>query len=496
MSLDDIRNIRFAKLQRLTERFGSAYPSEVARTHTTAEVRDTFKALLKKKRLTLTVAGRVRAIRGHGGATFLDIDDGSGKLQIYLKKDDIGDESYGAFIDNIDVGDVVEITGSPFLTKRKEPTVLASNWRPLAKALLPLPDSWAGLQDMEERFRTRALDLLTNEETRARFKARRDIISAMRTFLEHEGFEEVETPILQPLYGGALARPFETFHNALEEKLYLRIAPELYLKRLIVGGMPRVFEIGKNFRNEGIDVSHSPEFTELEGYMAYEDRHSLEMFLERFVLAVVKQSVGKLVLSFDGKEIKIKKPFKRIKFMDAIKEYALLPGVESMSVDDLRSATERLGIQVGRAMTKGKLLDEIFKKSVRKHLVSPTFITHHPLDISPLAKAAPGGQYADRVQLIMGGQEVMNAYAELNDPIEQRKRFESQEDLRASGDMEAVGVDESYLESMEYGMPPTAGFGIGVDRFVQLLTDTHNVREVILFPLLRTKKEGEEAQEK
>lgn len=492
MSGEDIRNIRFAKMQRLAERFGSAFPSEVARTHTTAEVRDNFKTLLKKKRLTLTVAGRVRAIRGHGGATFVDVDDGSGKIQIYLKKDDIGDELYGTFIDNIDVGDVVEVTGAPFLTKRKEPTVLASNWRPLAKGLAPLPDSWVGLQDMEERFRTRALDLLTNEETRARFKRRRDTIAAMRKYLEKEGFEEVETPILQPMYGGALARPFETFHNALGEKLYMRIAPELYLKRLIVGGMPRVFEIGKNFRNEGIDVSHSPEFTELEGYMAYEDRASLELFLERMVMTVVKQVIGGLSFTFDGETIKIKKPFKRIKFMDAIKEYALLPGVESMNMAELKAATERLGIQVGRATSRGKLLDEIFKKTVRRKLQNPTFITHHPLDISPLAKAAPGGQYADRVQLIMGGQEVINAYAELNDPLEQRKRFEGQEELRKSGDMEAVSVDENYLETMEYGMPPTAGFGIGVDRFVQLLTDTHNVREVILFPLLRTKKEGEE----
>lgn len=494
MSGTDIRNIRFAKMQRLIERFGSAFPTEVARTHTTAEVRDNFKTLLKKKRLTLTVAGRVRAVRGHGGATFVDIDDGTGKIQIYLKKDDIGEDLYGVFIDNIDVGDIVEVTGAPFLTKRKEPTVLARSWRPLAKGLAPLPDSWEGLQDMEERFRTRALDLLMNEETRLRFQRRHAIIAAMRKFLVGEDFAEVETPVLQPLYGGALARPFETFHNALGERLYLRIAPELYLKRLIVGGMPKVFEIGKNFRNEGIDVSHSPEFTELEGYMAYEDRASLELFLERMVLAVIKQVIGKPVFTFDGETIKVKKPFKRMKFMDAIKEYALLPGVESMSVDELRSATERLGIQVGRAMNRGKLLDEIFKKTVRRKLQHPTFITHHPLDISPLAKAAPGGQYADRVQLIMGGQEVINAYAELNDPMEQRKRFEGQEELRKSGDLEAVSVDENYLETMEYGMPPTAGFGIGVDRFVQLLTDTHNVREVILFPLLRTKKEGEQEE--
>ena len=490
MSGEDIRNIRFAKMQRLAERFGSAFPSEIARTHTTAEVSGNFKTLLKKKRLTLTVAGRVRAIRGHGGATFVDIDDGTGKIQIYLKKDDIGDELYGAFEGNIDVGDIVEVTGTPFLTKRKEPTVLVSNWRPLAKGLAPLPDSWVGLQDMEERFRTRALDLLTNEDTRARFKRRRDTIATMRKFLEKEGFEEVETPILQPMYGGALARPFETFHNALGEKLYMRIAPELYLKRLIVGGMPRVFEIGKNFRNEGIDVSHSPEFTELEGYMAYEDRASLELFLERMVMAVVKQVVGNLSFTFDGETIKIKKPFKRIKFMDAIKEYALLPGVESMNMEELKAATERLGIQVGRAMSRGKLLDEIFKKAVRKHLMSPTFVTHHPLDISPLAKAAPGGQYADRVQLIIGGQEVMNAYAELNDPLEQRERFEAQERARKKGDPEAQPMDEDFLLSLEHGMPPAGGWGMGVDRFVLLLTGRQGIRETMLFPFMKPKKEG------
>ena len=489
-ALEEIRGARIRKLN--DESVGEAYPSASARTHTLADLERDFSSLHTKK-TTLCVAGRVRTIRGHGGSIFFDLDDGTGAMQAYIQKHLIGEESFRSFENVVDIGDFLEISGIPFFTKKREKTISVSSWRMLAKSIRPLPEKWHGLQDVEERFRQRPLDLLMNPTVRARFEARSKLLRSLRAFFEKEGFQEVETPMLQPIPGGALARPFITHHNALDADFYLRVAPELYLKRLLVGGLPRVFEIGKNFRNEGIDALHNPEFTELEAYAAFEDAQGFMALIERLFEKATKEVTGKHIILFNGNEIVIKNGFRRMSFEEALARYALLPNFFEQSRDALVVAAKQMGVLIDKNASHGKIGDEIFRKVARPHLIPPTFITHHPLDISPLAKeskekegrlACPAGR-AERFQLIVGGVELVNGYSELNDPLEQRERFEAQEKLRAGGEEEVTRLDENYLEALEYGMPPAAGLGIGVDRLAQLLTDTHNIKEVILFPTLR-----------
>src|SRR3989344_4273465 len=485
MSLEEIRNIRLEKLSRLKEVFGSVYPANVNRTHDIGEVLFHF-TKLKKQKKKLSIAGRIRSIRTHGGSVFFDLEDSEVRLQCYIKKNTLGERLHELFTDSIDIGDFVGVSGLLFTTKKKEKTLLVTDWWPLAKSVRPLPEKWHVIQNVEERFRKRALDLLMNKESRERFLERTKIIKSLRDSLDGNGFYEVETPILQPLYGGALARPFTTHHHALDMDLYLRVAPELYLKRLMVGNLRRVYEIGKCFRNEGIDVLHSPEFTMLEGYMAFENYESLKVLMEKMIMAAVKEVKKKNSIAFDGKTITFKKPFRTMTFSESIKRYALLPNIEHMNTEELLLVSKQFGVEMNRVYSRGKILDEIFKKVVRKHLIEPTFITNHPIDISPFAKMS--GQFPEtalRFQLIAGGIELINAYAEINDPIEQRSRLIKQEQMFKEGDEEVSRMDEDYIETLEYGMPPTAGFGLGVDRLVQLLTDTHNIRDVILFPTLK-----------
>lgn len=483
MALEEIRNERVKKLEKLRESGIDPYPARTRRTHLIAEILNKFVAFEKTGK-PVVAAGRIMAKREHGGSMFLDVRDESGKIQIYFKKDVLG-EQYDLGIDTIDIGDFIEIEGRLFKTKKEEETLEISNWVMLAKSLRPLPEKWHGLQDVEERFRKRYLDLLMNEEVRRRFELRSVLICAIREFFDKEGFLEVETPMLHPIPGGALAKPFVTHHNALDIDLYLRVAPELYLKRLLVGGFEKVFEIGKNFRNEGIDAAHNPEFTSVEWYAAYWDEEIMMENVERCFAFILKNLGIKDNIIFEGKEIIFAKKFPRIVFGELLSRYALIADYDKESRDSLATRARQLGIEVGAGESKGKIADEIYKKICRPYVIQPTFITEHPLDISPLAKKSKKLDTVRRFQLIVGGVEIVNAFSELNDPLDQQERFEEQEKMSKGGATEVHPLDEDFVEALEYGMPPAAGAAIGIDRLVMLLTDTQNIREVILFPTLR-----------
>ncbi|PJC40874.1 MAG: lysine--tRNA ligase [Parcubacteria group bacterium CG_4_9_14_0_2_um_filter_41_8] len=473
---------RSERLEKIYKSGINPFPSASARTHVIAELKSKGKAI---------IVGRVRSIRGHGGSTFCHIEDGTGAFQIYLKKDELGEKLYDAFHDFIDVGDFVQVSGKIFKTKRGENTLLVKEWAILSKALLPLPEKWHGLQDIEARFRKRYLDLIANPQVRDIFVARAVILSSVRKFLDDAGFLEVETPILQPLAGGALAKPFSTHHNALDMDLFLRIAPELYLKRLIVGGYERVYEVSRCFINEGMDWSHNPEFTQVEFYMAYADYDQLMDFTEDLIIYIVKEVTGKNEIEYEGKKIKFKKPFKRVTFRQALIDAA---GIDIEAYPDQRSIykkAEELGLKdVGPKDNRGKICDELYKEFVRKNIVQPTFMIDHPIELSPLAKKKEDDfRYVERFQLVLGGGiELVNAFSELNDPIDQRARFNEQQESALAGDEEAHPIDDDFIEALSHGMPPCAGFGMGIDRLTSLLTDKRNIKEVILFPTLRPKE--------
>ncbi|MHB1118229.1 MAG: lysine--tRNA ligase, partial [Minisyncoccota bacterium] len=400
------------------------------------------------------------------------------------------DDLLALFQDTVDLGDFIEVTGTLFVTKRKEKTILVKGWNMLAKSLRPLPDKWHGLQDVEERFRKRYLDLLMSDEVRERFMFRSRIITEIRTFLDSADYMEVETPILQSLAGGALAEPFTTHHNALDVSLSLRIAPELYLKKLLVGGYPRVYELGRNFRNEGIDATHNPEFTMLEFYAAYETAASQMVFVEKMFKAIVKR-VTKGAKVFSGDDvIDFSKKFAIVPFLDLFKRYASIDSPEMMSRDEWKLTAERFGVRVENHESIEKIMDNVYKKACRPKIVQPTFITDYPAGFSPFAKrkdARPA--FIDRFQLVVGGIEMVNAFSELNDPLEQRMRYEEQDKKKKGGEGDVSPSDEDYLEAIEYGLPPAAGVGIGIDRVVMLLTNTKNIREVVLFPTMRPKED-------
>lgn len=486
MVRDEIQSERIKKSEEIRKNGGDPYPAVVRRTHLIADALKKFGSLTKSKK-KVALAGRVMARREHGGAAFYDLKDGTGRIQILLKEDTLGD-AYAAFLSTVDIGDFLFCEGKLFKTKRGEMTLEASSAGIAAKSLLPLPEKWHGLQDVEERFRKRYLDMLMNDGVRDRFVMRSRIMTSMRRLVETEGFLEVETPMLHPVAGGALARPFVTHHHALDIDLYLRIAPELYLKRLLVGGMEKVYEIGKCFRNEGIDASHNPEFTMLECYAAYWDEEDMMKFIEKFFLALTKVFGEKGAVMFDGKEIKSKKPFARVSFKELLSRYAQITDYEKESRDSLATRARQLGVDADAHESKGKIADEVYKKVCRPYLIQPTFVVNHPLEISPLAKKRDRSQTeVRRFQLIVAGMEVMNGFAELNDPIDQRERLEIQEKERGGGEEEAMRFDEDFIEALEYGMPPAAGLGIGIDRLVMLLTGMKNIREVVLFPTLKPK---------
>lgn len=487
MSLEELRSVRSRKRSLIEDAGINPYPSHTDRTHEIADVLRAFTKLTKRKK-PLVIAGRIRALREHGGSLFADVEDGTGRMQVYIKKDEIGDAVYDFLLSTLDIGDIVEATGNVMVTKRGEKTLLVSAMVFLTKTLLPLPEKWHGLQDVEERFRRRYLDTLMNSDVRDRFILRSRMITAIRSFLDAEQFLEVETPMLHPIAGGALAKPFITHHNALDIDLYLRIAPELYLKRLLVGGFDRVYEIGRNFRNEGIDHTHNPEFTMLEWYAAYWDEGDMMQCVERLLHHIVKTLHMKDVLMVGGREVRIPAVFPRVTFKDLLKKYALIADYDAETRDSLALKARQLGVDAMPHETKGKIADEIFKKVCRPHIVDATFVTNHPLDISPLAKRHNMHEgEVRRFQLVIAGRELVNAFSELNDPIDQRARFESQEQAKRAGDAELHSMDEDYVEALEYGMPPAAGAGIGIDRLVMLFADVDNIREIVLFPTLRSK---------
>ena len=490
MGLEDIRQARIEKAEELKEKVGPVFPAKVQRDFSVSEAITGFSKLSKRKK-PLHLVGRIFAVRTHGGVTFCDFKDNSSgdSFQAYLKKELVGKENFVLFEETVDIGDFVEFKGGLFKTKKGEKSIKVSSWHMISKSLRPLPEKWHGLVDVEERFRKRYLDLLMNEGVSQKFVVRSAIINETRAFLNRHGFLEVETPLLQPMAGGALAEPFRTHHNALDIDLFLRIAPELYLKRLLVGGFEKVYEIGRNFRNEGIDVTHNPEFTMLEFYQAYKDTTFAMGFVEDLIKSLAKKIFGRSVPKYGENQIIFSKKFAVVPFYDVLKRYALLNDAENLSKEDMALKARQFGIEVSPADSKEKIADNIFKKVCRPKLVQPTFVTDHPLGISPLAKKKEENpNLTDRFQLIIGGLELVNGFSELNDPLDQAERFEDQQSRRKAGDKETAEMDESYIEAMEYGMPPAVGVGIGIDRLVMFFTNTHNIREVVLFPTLRPKE--------
>ena len=446
---------------------------------------------LESARIEVRTAGRILAIRSFGKANFLVLSDGTARLQVYLRQDSLSERDF-QILKLLDFGDWVGVSGHLFRTRTGEFTIHASSITFLAKCLLPLPEKWHGLQDVEIRYRQRYLDLIVNPESRRVFEVRSRVVTAIREFLIGRGFLEVETPMMQPISGGALARPFVTHHNALDMRLYMRIAPELYLKRLIVGGVERVFEVNRNFRNEGISTQHNPEFTMLEFYWSYADYNDLMLLTERMFQEVARKATGSDQVVFGDHTISFASPFTRLSLREAARAAAArqlgtdVPESALRSRDAAADVARRLGIEVDPGVGPGTITAEIFEKLCEDDLIQPTFVYDFPTEVSPLAKQNPDDpDTVERFELYIGGFEVANAFSELNDPAEQRRRFEEQLRSRAGGDEEAHAMDEDYVRALEYGMPPAAGEGVGIDRLVMLLTNSPSIRDVILFPLMR-----------
>jgi lysyl-tRNA synthetase class 2 len=484
MSLHEIRR---AKLDALRARGVEPFAYRFDPTHSSTAILAEA-ASLEAAVSPVRYAGRLLTKRGHGKASFAHLRDRRGLIQIYLRADTLGESEYAAALE-WDAGDWIGVEGSVFTTRTGETTIKVDRATMLAKALRPLPEKWHGLTDVEIRYRQRYTDLIVNDEVRAVFEARSRIVRALREFLDGRDYLEVETPVLQALYGGATARPFITHHNALDMPLYLRIADELYLKRLIVGGMERVYEIAKDFRNEGIDRSHNPEFTMLEFYQAFADYEDMMEVTQDLVVHAVRSLHGSLSIPFGDGTIDFTPPWRRISLPDAAAQGLGLPSLPA-SEDDLRAAARAAGVSVDSALGYGRILDEIVSEKVQPTLRSPTFVTDHPRDISPLAKAKRGNpDVVERFEVIAAGMEIANAFSEQNDPDAQRRAFEEQMEQRRRGDDEAQMLDADYLRALEMGMPPTGGVGIGVDRLVMLLTNQRSIRDVILFPHMRPEEE-------
>ncbi len=486
----DERETRIQRLHALREQGINPYPNTAERTHTIAEVLERFDTFQQKGTDgTYTLVGRIRLLRRQGKITFAAIEDGTGRIQLYFAINDVGEEAYKR-VKMLDLGDFAQVSGFLFTTTRGERTLHVLDFRLLAKGLRPLPEKYHGLEDKEIRQRKRYLDMLANgDEVKQVFVTRSRTISALRRYLDAHDYIEAETPVLQPLYGGATARPFVTHHNALDRDLYMRIAVELYLKRLIVGGFERVYEIGRNFRNEGIDRSHNPEFTMLEFYQAYADYHQMMQVVEEMIAFVAQEVHGSLHITYQGTEIDLTPPWKRITLTDAITKFT---GIDVQRFSDKESlATEMRahGFEADPKLGWGRLVDDLMKAMFRKgisELKQALFLTDYPLDVSPLAKQhREVSGLVERFQPFVGGLELGNSFTELNDPLDQRARFEDQARQRDQGDDEAQVLDEDFLEAMEIGMPPTGGVGIGVDRLVMLMADQESIRDVILFPTMR-----------
>lgn len=494
---------RLGKLEQLGELGIDSYPLRVQRTYTAAEARDEFEASEMaegQSQIEVIVCGRLVGVRDMGKTVFATIEDGSGRIQLFLRRNEIGEESHRIFRKLLDIGDFVQAAGPMFRTRMGEVSVRVETWHLLSKSISPLPVAkeqeidgelirYSAFADVEERYRQRYADLAVNAEVRDLFVTRSRIVAALRRFMDDNGFLETETPVLQPIYGGAAARPFTTYHNQLKQELFLRISFELYLKRLLVGGIERVYEIGRDFRNEGVDAVHNPEFTQIEFYAAYWDYHDVMAFTEKMLTYVAQDVLGKTSVEYQGQSVNLQGPWQRMTLREAIRRFAEIDYIDYPDAASLGAAIKEIGGQAPPDSTWGKLVDGLLGEFVEPRLIQPTFITEYPRDISPLAKGVPGDPlHTERFEFFIAGMEMGNAFTELNDPLEQRRRFEEMQRLYQADDEEAHPVDEDYLQAMRYGMPPNGGFGMGVDRLVMLLTDSTSIREVLLFPHLREKE--------
>lgn len=485
--LSEIMRRRLLKLDELSSQGIELYKSKFIRTYQLSQIRDMYDELESgdKSAAVVKVAGRIMAKREHGKASFLVIKDGSDSIQLYLSLNILGEELYRLFLD-FDIGDFVGVSGEVFKTRRGELSISVDKFELLTKSLRPLPEKWHGLKDIETRYRQRYADLIVNTEAKEVFVKRNKIINAIRRFFNKENFMEVETPMLQPIPGGATARPFVTYHNALDMDLYLRIAPELYLKRLLVGGFERVFELNRSFRNEGISVKHNPEFTMLEAYQAYADYHDMMELTEKLIKEVASEVSETMTINYQGMELDFGRPWERLTMIESLEKIGKQKVAYEMEIEELRSIAGKHEVAVDPKDGKGKIISELFEKLVEPNIVQPTFIIDYPLEITPLAKThAHNPELVERFELIMAGREVANAFSELTDPREQRRRFVKQVALREAGDEEAQFLDQDYIRALEYGMPPAGGMGLGVDRLVMILTNSPSIRDVIIFPHLR-----------
>jgi lysyl-tRNA synthetase class 2 len=484
--LERITEQRLDSLSKIRARGIDPYPHSYPISHTIREAIALFEQQGEGSQ-DISLAGRIMSKRSIGKMSFLDIRDSSGKIQLSLRYDLLGRERY-EFLQDIDIGDIIGARGKLFLTKSGELTLEVSDFTMLCKSLRPLPEKWHGLADVEKRYRQRYLDLISNEENKNIFILRSKVITAIRSFLDKQGFMEVETPVLQPHAGGALARPFITHHHALGEDLYLRIALELHLKRLVVGGFDKVYEIGRAFRNEGISVRHNPEFTLLECYQAYSDYNDMMRLVEEMLVHIAQEVLGNTKLAHNGKTIDLGLPWQRLYLREAIKEHSGIDFEDYPDADSLRKRMTEMGVEVEPGKGRGRLIDELISTFVEPNLVQPTFLLDYPVEMSPLAKRKRGDdRLVERFEGFVAGMEIANAFTELNDPVEQRERFRQQL-KRQAADEEVEIADEDFLQALEYGMPPTGGLGIGIDRLVMLLAGQQSVREVILFPQLKTKE--------
>lgn len=481
--LSEVLQIRRDKLEALKSE--NKNPFEVTtytRTTTAHQIVEEFETMEGRE---VSIAGRIMSKRGMGKVSFIDLRDATGKVQSYVQRDGVGEERYAEF-KKWDIGDIVGVEGVVFRTQKGEISVKAHTVTLLSKSLRPLPEKWHGLRDTELRYRQRYVDLIVNPDVRETFVRRSKIISAIRSFLDQKGFIEVETPVLHAIAGGANARPFITHHNALDIDMYMRIALELHLKRLIVGGFDKVYEIGRVFRNEGIDTRHNPEFTLLELYEAYTDYQGMMEITEGLIRHCAHAVLGTGKIVYGGTELDLDKPFERLSMIDAVKKYAGVDFGTVQTLEQARALADEHHIQYEQRHLRGDILSLFFEEYCEEHLIQPTFITDYPVEISPLSKRhADNPDYTERFELFIVGREHANAFSELNDPIDQRERFEHQAALKAAGDEEATDVDEDFLNALEYGMPPTGGLGIGIDRLVMLLTDSASIRDVLLFPTMK-----------
>lgn len=489
IDINDEYQQRLLKLANMKKNGQNPYPASTTKTDDIAVFLDKFADFLKKGKEAVLV-GRIVSLRKQGGSSFLHFRDETGTVQAFLRKDNLGEESYQFFKDSIDQADFVEFTGTAFETKTKEPTLLVSGIKLLSKALLPMPDEYYGLKDPDTRFRKRYLDLIVNPDVKKTFDLRTKILKLTREYFDNMNYVEVDTPMLQQIASGATAQPFVTHHNALDMPLYLRVAPELYLKRLIIGGYDKVYEIARCFRNEGIDHQHNPEFTQIEAYEAYKDYKDYMVMVENFMEWLVKKINNNNTKIKNGDDIlDFKAPYPRVDFKEAL-EKELKIDLEKTDDKTLVEMAKKAKLAVDKSWGRGKLLDELYKKFVRSKMIQPVFLINHPLELSPLAKKIPGREnYVERFQLVIKTAELCNAFSELNDPIDQAERFAEQKKLRDAGDEEAQGVDDEFVEALKHGMPPTAGLGIGIDRLVMMLGDIENIKEVILFPTMRPKND-------